>query len=62
MATRHRYIADLRHALSSMDELAQRLSGRLPAVFLDYDGTLTPIVDRPEDATISDSTRQRPRT
>ena len=57
MATRHRYIADLRHALSSMDELAQRLSGRLPAVFLDYDGTLTPIVDRPEDATISDSMR-----
>jgi trehalose 6-phosphate phosphatase len=26
-------------------------------VFLDYDGTLTPIVDRPEDAVISDSMR-----
>jgi trehalose 6-phosphate phosphatase len=57
MATRHRYIANLKHALGSIDELAQRLSGRLPAVFLDYDGTLTPIVDRPEDATISDGMR-----
>lgn len=28
------------------------------AVFLDYDGTLTPIVDRPEDATLSDPMRQ----
>jgi trehalose 6-phosphate phosphatase len=26
-------------------------------VFLDYDGTLTPIVDRPEDALISESMR-----
>jgi trehalose-phosphatase len=25
-------------------------AGRKPAVFLDYDGTLTPIVERPEDA------------
>jgi len=33
--------------------LALRLAGRRPAVFLDYDGTLTPIVDRPEDAVIS---------
>ena len=27
-------------------------------MFLDYDGTLTPIVDRPEDAIISDSMRE----
>jgi len=27
-------------------------------VFLDYDGTLTPIVDRPEDAIISESMRE----
>ena len=31
----------------------ERLAGRRPAVFLDYDGVLTPIVDRPEDAVIS---------
>jgi alpha,alpha-trehalase len=33
------------------------LEGRRPAVFLDYDGTLTPIVPRPEDAVLPESTR-----
>ncbi|HYG88067.1 MAG TPA: trehalose-phosphatase [Azospirillum sp.] len=33
------------------------LSGRTPALFLDYDGTLTPIVDRPERALLADATR-----
>lgn len=35
------------------DEIRSRLRGEVPAVFLDYDGTLTPIVDDPEDATLS---------
>jgi trehalose 6-phosphate phosphatase len=39
------------------DELAGRLADSRPAVFLDYDGTLTPIVDRPQDATISPEMR-----
>jgi trehalose 6-phosphate phosphatase len=34
------------------------MAGRRPAVFLDYDGTLTPIVDRPEDAIISEDMRE----
>src|SRR5918997_4293105 len=50
-------IGDLPHALQNGDELARRLAERRPAVFLDYDGTLTPIVDRPEDAVISESMR-----
>jgi trehalose 6-phosphate phosphatase len=50
-------IADLPHALRDSRQLAARLNGRKPAVFLDYDGTLTPIVDRPEDAVISESMR-----
>ena len=53
-----KHIGDLPHALENGDELAGRLAGRRPAVFLDYDGTLTPIVDRPEDAIISDSMRE----
>ena len=50
-------IAALPHALRDRDELARQFGGRRPAVFLDYDGTLTPIVDRPEDAVISESMR-----
>ncbi len=50
-------IRDLPHAIHEKHELEQRLSGKRPAVFLDYDGTLTPIVDRPEDAIISKSMR-----
>ena len=36
----------------------RRLNGRRPVIFLDYDGTLTPIVDRPEDAVLADQVRQ----
>ncbi len=53
-----RNIGDLPHAIIHVDALAERLAGRKPAVFLDYDGTLTPIVDRPEDAVISESMRR----
>jgi trehalose 6-phosphate phosphatase len=51
-------IADLPHALADHERLRERLAGRQPAVFLDYDGTLTPIVDRPEDAVISETMRE----
>ncbi len=37
--------------------LAEILDLRPPALFLDYDGTLTPIVDRPEDALLPPATR-----
>jgi trehalose 6-phosphate phosphatase len=50
-------IEALPHALDDDDQLAERLGDRRPAVFLDYDGVLTPIVDRPEDAIISDRMR-----
>jgi trehalose 6-phosphate phosphatase len=43
-------------ALEHVQEIARR-SGR-PAIFLDYDGTLTPIVSHPEKALLSDSMRQ----
>jgi len=49
---------DLPLASESLDELAQRLHGRRAAVFLDYDGTLTPIVSRPEDARLAPPVRE----
>jgi trehalose-phosphatase len=44
-------------ALDHVDEIAGTTCRRL-AIFLDYDGTLTPIVDRPEQAILSGSMRQ----
>ena len=40
-------------ALTCSADIARRSDGTPPAVFLDYDGTLTPIVARPELATLS---------
>ena len=44
-------------ALDRWDEIAARLDGRRPALFLDYDGTLSPIAPRPELATLLEETR-----
>jgi len=44
-------------AMPHAEEMARRLRGRRPAVFLDYDGTLTPIVARPELAVLDEATR-----
>lgn len=46
------------NALSEWPALAARLAGRPLAVFLDYDGTLTPIVSRPDEALLSEGMRQ----
>jgi trehalose 6-phosphate phosphatase len=53
-----RRITELPEALARHEELARRLSGRRPALFCDYDGTLTPIVDRPEEARLSPEMRE----
>ncbi len=44
-------------ALERFAEIARRAEGKRIAVFLDYDGTLTPIVARPELAVLSEETR-----
>ena len=53
-----RQIGALPHALGESEALARRFAGKQPAVLLDYDGTLTQIRDRPEDAVLSDSMRE----
>lgn len=46
-------------ALEHFNAIAQALSNHSLALFLDYDGTLTPIVNRPEDAILSEQMRSR---
>ena len=53
-----RQISDLSNALSESEALARRFADQPATVFLDYDGTLTQIRDRPEDAVISDNMRE----
>ncbi|MCC5979481.1 MAG: trehalose-phosphatase [Salinarimonas sp.] len=52
-----RTLHGLPDALAEMEAIARRLSGKRVAVFLDYDGTLSPIVDNPDDAILSDGMR-----
>lgn len=47
-----RYVDELPSALAGLP-----LDGRRPALFLDYDGTLTPIVPDPDDAVLADEVR-----
>jgi trehalose 6-phosphate phosphatase len=44
-------------ALQSVEQILQRAEGRCLAVFVDYDGRLTPIVEDPQKALMSDSMR-----
>ena len=44
-------------ALDAFGTISRKLDGMVPAVFLDYDGTLTPIVDDPARATLPTETR-----
>jgi trehalose 6-phosphate phosphatase len=46
--------ADLPSALQRIEEIKSLIQKHRLAVFLDYDGTLTPIVNRPEDAVLSE--------
>ncbi len=48
-------------ALACWPEIAARLRGCRPAVFLDYDGTLAPIHENPDQAFLPEATRDRVR-
>lgn len=45
-------------ALERLGDILALVCDKRIAMFLDYDGTLTPIVSQPEDARLSDSTRR----
>ena len=53
---------ELASALDRWEELGPHLREKRPAVFLDYDGTLTPIVARPELAVLAEEMRRTVRT
>jgi trehalose 6-phosphate phosphatase len=44
-------------ALDRLEEIRGQMAGRRVAAFLDYDGTLTPIVDDPDEAILPDEMR-----
>lgn len=52
-----RHTGQLPNALESFDKLAEQFSGRRPVVFLDHDGTLSPIVTDPDAAVIHEPMR-----
>lgn len=52
-----REASELPSALRKSEELKQKLEGKKLAVFLDYDGCLSPIVKNPEEAILSDPMR-----
>ena len=53
-----RPMSQLPDALGEEDAMRRRIGGRRPAVFLDYDGTLTPIVAHPDMAVLAPETRR----
>ncbi len=55
---KQRFSNELPSALKNLAQLTAALQDRQLVVFLDFDGTLTPIVDRPELAEISSDMRE----
>ncbi len=51
-------IQPLTSALDQIEKIVEKMDTLLPVVFLDYDGTLTPIVRRPEEAVLCEETRR----
>ncbi len=55
---RKKQMASLPSALDHIPDILHQAGKRIPAIFLDYDGTLTPIVNDPEKAFLDDGMRQ----
>lgn len=52
------FYEELPSALDEKEHIFKQFKQRKPALFFDYDGTLTPIVSQPEDAVLSKAMRQ----
>jgi trehalose 6-phosphate phosphatase len=48
---------ELPKAMDELPAILEEIGSRTPVLFLDYDGTLSPIVKNPEDAILDDKTR-----
>ncbi len=55
---RKKQMASLPSAMDHIQDILLQAGDRTPALFLDYDGTLTPIVNDPDKAFLDDITRQ----
>ncbi|MFQ5665487.1 MAG: trehalose-phosphatase [Candidatus Binatia bacterium] len=53
-----RITTELPSALDALHEITRRATGQRVAVFLDYDGTLTPIVERAQFAVLSENMKR----
>lgn len=49
---------ELPHAIEMFSEISKTIDHKKPVLFLDYDGTLSPIVPNPEDAVLPEKTRK----
>ncbi len=55
LPSRQAALDELPSALEAFEEIANRLEGVEPAIFFDYDGTLSPIVEHPDLAVLAPS-------
>ncbi|MBI5491537.1 MAG: trehalose-phosphatase [Deltaproteobacteria bacterium] len=47
-----------KYLLKDLEEIQKTVNGRKVSLFLDYDGTITPMVGRPEDARLSSAMKE----
>lgn len=52
-----RQVSEMKNFLENLDEISKQLVQKENLLFLDYDGTLTPIVATPDQAVLSDQMR-----
>ncbi|XP_035838152.1 trehalose-phosphate phosphatase A [Helianthus annuus] len=57
MRAYHNWMLKYPSALTSIEQIVNNVKGKRIALFLDYDGTLSPIVDNPDHAFMSNAMR-----